>query len=145
MPILTYATTVQFFQFGLPQTALGAATIADVQAALDSASSLMDDYFNGRYNLPFVAVSLSVAEKCCHIAAFLFLSGVRGYNPDADADKNVKGRYDEALAWCDRVQRRAIHPIVTDSGPDPRLIQPEALSSSVVNVATGQRAATRCW
>lgn len=145
MPVTTYASLAQFFQYGLPETVLGARPMADVQSALDAASAKMDSYFNGRYNMPLLTVSLDVAIVCCHLAAFLFMSGDRGYNPDAGADVNIKARYVEAIEWCDRVQRRALHPIITDSGPLSTLLQPIVLSSSVTNVATGHRCATRGW
>jgi len=150
--ITTYATVAQFFAWGMPQTALGSKTVADVQSALDVSSSEMDDYFRGRFPLPLASVGISVSRRCVAIAVNTFLGG-RGFSPVTGADQQIIANLAAAEKWCDEVQRRVKFPdIVVD--PSARMptsldvsgsAQPIVLSSSCVDVSTGRRAATRCW
>lgn len=124
MAITTYATVAQFFDWGLPQTALGARTVADVQSALDAASSDMDDFFRGRFPLPFSAVGLSVSRKCVALAVNIFLGG-RGFSPVTGADERVIAGVADAKDWLDRVQRRVLFPDVTS---DASAVMPTSLT-----------------
>lgn len=151
MPVTTYASVAQFFEWGLPQTALGARTVADVQSALDTSSSDMDDCFRGAYPLPFASVGLSVSRRCVHHARYLFLGG-RGFSPETGADKDIIRAEEDFQVWADKVQRRVIFPdVVVDTTAiviRPPTVesyaQPVVLSSSVIN-SDGGRAATRGW
>jgi len=109
--ITTYATLAQFFEWGLPATALGARTTADVQSALDAASSEMDDYFRGVYPLPFSSVGLSVSRRCVAIARNIFMGG-RGFSPVTGADEDLIRQLKDAEDWLDKVQRRVKFPDV---------------------------------
>lgn len=150
MAITVYATRNDFSAV-LPTTAWGARTVADVDQALADASSEMDDFFRGRYPLPFSRVGQTVAKRCAFIARYLFLGG-RGFAPETDSDKRVVADYEQTMEWLDRVQRRVTHPDVT---VDPTAIapasldpagspQPIALSLSVVDM-NGRTAPTRGW
>lgn len=151
MPLTTYATVAQFFEWGLPQTALGARTVADVQAALDASSSDMDDNFRGVYLLPLASVGLSVSRRCVHHARYLFLGG-RGFSPVTGADQDIINAEKDFQVWIDKVQRRVIFPEITPdvtARPIPvnsygPYAQPEVSSSSVIN-DLGWRAPTRGW
>lgn len=123
MTIYTYASVAQFFEWGLPQTALGSRTVADVQAALDAASADMDDSFRGRFPLPFSAVGLSVSRRCVHHARYLFLGG-RGFSPVSGADQDVIAAEAAYQEWIDKVQRRVLFPDVT---VDPSATLPTTL------------------
>lgn len=151
MSVTVYADVPQFFAWGLPQTAMGARTVADVQAALAASSADMDDAFRGRFPLPFLAVGLSVARRCVEHARYLFLGG-RGFSPETEADKDIVRAEADFWQWLDRVQRRVLFPDVTID-PTARVpltldpggsAQPVVLSSSVVTM-DGARAPTRCW
>jgi phage gp36-like protein len=74
----------------------------------------MDSYFSARYGkgMPFLAWDIAVTEKCVEIAQWKLLN-IRGYNPAAGADVNVRDRWVAALAWCAGVERQRIHPKVT--------------------------------
>lgn len=133
--------------YGLPATALQspALTPAVLNAALVAASAEMDSYFNGRYPLPLLTWDTSVTEVCCKITAYHLLS-VRGYNPASAADVNIRDRYTDSIAWLNKVQRQAVHPIVTPTDQsNPNTQQPGVSSSSVVFVSTGQRLPQRGW
>lgn len=152
MPITTYASVAQFFEWGLPPTALGARTVVDVQSALDAASSDMDDSFRGIAPLPFASVGLSVSRRCVHHARYLFMGG-RGFSPVSGSDQDILRAEEDFQVWIDKVQRRALFPdIVVDvsakmpvpisTGP---LAQPFVVSSSAVSTGSGRRAPTRGW
>lgn len=151
MAILVYATVLQFFDWGLPQTAIGSRTVADVQSAIVASSSDMDDCFRGRFPLPFATVGLSVSRRCVYHARYIFLGG-RGYSPVSGADDDILRAETEYQEWIDKVQRRVMFPDVTidpTAKTPPSLdpggsAQPLALSSSSVD-ANGRRGATRCW
>lgn len=125
-----YATTTDLTSFGL--NAISVANIDPVvlNAQLIAASGLMDSYFAGRYNLPLVSYDQSVTINCCYIAAWLVLSKSRGFNPDNPGDVTVRQSYEDAIAWCNGVQRQAIHPTVVQTpiaGPAYQLPQVSTL------------------
>lgn len=111
MSVTVYATVADFVQ-RLPQTAWGARTTADVQYALATASSDMDDTFRGLYPLPFLAVGASVTRRCVDHARYLFMGG-RGFSPTTEADQDIVRAEEEYVAWMDLVQRRTKFPDVT--------------------------------
>ena len=144
-----YATIEQFFGLGLPETARGQLLDADITAALVAASSTCDGYFRGRYgqdSTPLISWGEEVSKWVCWIAAYELLSGPRGFNAAAGADVNLRDRYDLAIGYLAQTQRQAYHPTL-----EPRPVvnttgtQPLILSSSVVDLANGRRAATRGW
>lgn len=141
MAITTYATVAQFFQWGLPQTALGARTVADVQSALDLASSHLDDYFRGRFPLPFSAVGKSVSGHTVAVAVNIFLGG-RGFSPVSGADQKVIADLAAAEVWADKVQRRVLFPDVTI---DPSATVPTTLDPAGAAQPTVWSQPNRCW
>ena len=143
MPVTVYASVADFVQ-RLPVTAWGARTIADVQYALATASSDMDDCFRGRYVLPFLAVGASVARRCVDHARYLFMGG-RGFSPTTESDQDIIRAEEEFQVWLDKVQRRVLFPDVTPiASGSPTLDQPFVISSSVIN-DLGQRGPNRGW
>lgn len=147
-----YADVDDFVLYGLKANAWGTATETDIEAELDAASEMMDDFLNGRYNLPLLSWPRSFRVCCCAIASYLLLVSPRGYNAGAGADENIRKRYDEMISTSEategylrKVQRRVLHPVVTETQTDTRLEQPVILSSSVVDVSTGATAANRGW
>ncbi len=143
MPVTSYAT-IQQFADRLPATAWGSRTQADALRAIATASSMMDDHFRGRWDLPFAAVGLSVSEYCVDIARNLFMGG-RGFTPVSGADQDLIAGLAAAAVWLDKVQRRVLFPDVTLINAPPDLQQPVTLSSSAINPYGSQRAPTRGW
>lgn len=144
-----YATIEQFWQFGLPQTARGQLSDAEINAALVSASATCDGYFRGRYgdgSVPLVAWGEEVSTWVCWIAAYNLMTGPRGYNSAASADTNLRDRRDDAMTKLAETQRQAYHPTLTPgTAVNTTGTQPLILSSSVIDVASGRRAASRGW
>jgi phage gp36-like protein len=140
-----YATIAQLFQFGMPGTARATLTDTDLNAGLVAASAEADGYLRGRYAYPLLAYGEQLPMYVCWLAAYLILSGARGYNPAAGADSNLRDRYDDARGWFEGVQAKRIHPDITPSdGQSPRYDQPVVLTSSVVS-QSGRVCRSRGW
>lgn len=146
-----YATQADRNAHGVPASALGALTSQQIDAALASASAVMDGYFAGRYAMPLVSWDVSVVRCCVFIADYELMS-TRGFNPAAGADANVAARYEEMLTgrpgvepWLKQVQRRATHPAVVEAVQDAKHQRPRVLSSSVIDCATGATGPNRRW
>ena len=140
-----YATIADLTVYGLPATALGQTTPAQQQAAIDGASATVDNFFNGRYALPLIAWDLQTRMVTCWIAAYLILAGPRGFNSAAGADDNIRTRYEDAMTWLDKVQRKAAHPLVTPSASQsPTFDMPVAITASVTTQG-GSTARNRGW
>ena len=143
----TYAQISDLTTYGLPPTALQSPNlpVQVVQGALNDASDIADSYLRGRYALPLLAWGTELTQAVCRIAAYNLLS-VRGYNPAAAADVNIRDRYTDALDWLNKVQRQAVHPNVTPQpSQTPQYNQPFVTSFSVISTATGQKAPQRGW
>jgi len=142
---MTYASVSDLITYGLPATALGALSPAQQNAALESASKVVDSYLRGRYALPLTAWGSEITEATCRIAAYNLLN-VRGYNSAAGADENIAARYEQTILWLRDVQRQAAHPDVTpQASQTPNYDQPTVISSSVTSLATGATARNRGW
>jgi phage gp36-like protein len=81
-------------------------------AACDSASEVVDSYLRDRYRLPLSAWGVDIIRTTALIAVYDLLV-VRGYNPSAGADVNVRLRYEDALKWLQMVARQEIQANVT--------------------------------
>jgi len=142
---MAYASSTDLTTFGLPLTALGQLTAAQIAGALDVASQKVDSYLRGRYALPLLAWGSEITEATAKIAAYNLLT-IRGYNPAAGADINIKLRFDDAITWLNKVQRQAAHPNVTPQNTQATYYgQPKVTSQSVTQVFTGATAANRGW
>lgn len=141
-----YAQIADFFRYGIRPEARGTLTDDDINGNLVKASAMMDSKFRGRYALPFIAWGAEVTMYCCWIAAYLLLSGPRGYNPQAGADINIEGRFEKASLWLHDVQRQAAHPDVTpQQSQSPGYDQPFVITSSVASVTSGKTMRSRGW
>lgn len=109
-----YATQADLARFGVMASATQAIPSASLDAALSSASRVLDSYFRARYSLPLLDWDDSVREKTCWIAAYNVLS-MRGFSQDAGRDEQVRMRYESAVAWAEGVERQRVHPRVTQT------------------------------
>jgi phage gp36-like protein len=141
----TYASLADLTLYGCPATSLGALSTDQQNAALSSASEVVDSYLRGRFSLPLTAWGVDITEATCRIAAYNLMN-IRGYNPASAADVNLLDRYTAAISWLRDVQRQAAHPNVTpQQAATPDWVQPFVYSTSVVDVSTGATAARRGW
>lgn len=122
---------------GIPATALGTLTPAQIQAALDVASGIVDSYLRGRYLLPLQAWGKEITKATCLVAAFDVID-IRGRNSAAGADPALFEHYMITVEWLRGIQRRAVHPNVTPAfDPAPAYEQPMVITRSVINAAGG--------
>ena len=113
-----YCALSDLSTIGINAIALNDVSNAEQNAAIVSASAMIDDHIGGRYPLPLLAWPTSFAYHCAKIAVYVCLSA-RGYNPDAGADPLWKQDYEKAIAWCRGIQRQEVHPQVQVSQPSP--------------------------
>ena len=147
MPSSQYCSLADLTTYGAPATALNTPQLTPQiqQGAIIAASAVMDTYFAGRYQLPFISWGIELNDCCARIAVYQLLS-IRGYNPASAADVNIRDRYKDAIDWLNKVQRQAIHPnVVLTQANTPGYQQPFVISSSVINTATGATAPNRGW
>ena len=103
---------------GINSVSLEDVSDTEQQAAIVSASAMIDDHIAGRYPLPLLAFPPSFTLHCAKIAVYICLSA-RGYNPDAGTDPLWVKDYEKAIAWCRGIQRQEVHPTVQVSQPSP--------------------------
>lgn len=143
---MSYAGVADFYVYGIPATASSGMTTAQIQGALDSASSEIDGYFKGRpYALPLLAWGVEVKRWNCVMAAWELIA-VRGFNPASGADPVLRTRYVDCIETLKAVQRKAYHPDVTESLviASPGKTQPRVFSQSVTT-STGTTSTNRGW
>lgn len=93
-----YADLTQFHAYGLPAVALDGFD-GDVIDHIAAASSVFDSHARGRYSVPLaVPVALEVVMCVCACAAYTVLS-IRGFDPENEANVNVRMRYDDCKTW----------------------------------------------
>lgn len=91
-----YATEAEFEVLGLPAVALDGFT-GSVDDHLTAASGVVDSYLRGRYRLPLAEpYPQEIITATCVIAAWSILN-VRGFDPSAASDVNVRTRYEDII------------------------------------------------
>lgn len=123
------AERADLYRFGIPSAAIAAISTADQDSQLDSASELALGMIYGRYKGPLVSWADDLRMQVCRIAAYNLLN-IRGYNPAAGADVNIKMRNDEAITWLTSVARQEISPnIVGAPSASPAYDSPDVISA----------------
>jgi phage gp36-like protein len=145
---MAYATQADLLTYGFPSSALGTLTVQQITTQLQSASEFADSFFRARWGataVPLVAWDSTVTEAVAKIAALRLLK-VRGYSPNSTADQQFRQGYDDAIEWLDKVQRQQAHPLVTLASTGVAgSVQPQVVSSSVVDVSSGRSSGNRGW
>jgi hypothetical protein len=146
---MAYASQADLLTVGMPAQALGQLSPAQIGGALQNASDKLDEGFRGRYgNGPsplLLTWDSSITEAVAAIAAYKLMK-VRGFDPDSGADSTFRDGYNDAMIFIGNVQRQQAHPVVTVAGtPLPGAVQPNLISSSVIDLASGRRAPNRGW
>lgn len=143
-----YASIADLFLYGLREEARGDVPDSALTANLISASQMVDGYLVGRYgvgSVPLVSWGTEITMWTAWIAAYLVMSGPRGYSADA-IDANIRLRYEDARDLLRRTQRQDYHPILeARQAQGSTGIQPLVISYSVVNLASGCTGPRRGW
>lgn len=144
---MAYASQTDLTNVGLPANALATLTTQQISAALQSASDRADAAFRARYGInsvPLVTVDSTIVQAVAKMAAYELMV-VRGMKPGGPDWELFKTRYDDAIAYLDRIQRQQAHPLVTLAGGASAPQQPNLASSSVVNLSNGASGTNRGW
>ena len=123
---MSYATIAQLKQVGVNADALVGISDPDLQAALDSASSMADGYLATRFTLPLVApYPADLIQHTAGLAAYLAIR-TRGFDPNASP--SVRMGYEDAVGWLKDISRNLVHPQVTESSSSGN-VEPIVLSN----------------
>jgi phage gp36-like protein len=127
---MSYCVRADLATYGVSAVALAPIDTAVQDAACQSASEVVDSYFRDRFKLPLSSWGIDVTRVTAVIAVYDLLV-VRGYNPSAGADVNVRMRYEDALKWLLQVARQEVQPNVTPQQHDsPGYDAPRILTNS---------------
>jgi phage gp36-like protein len=142
-PVYQYATIAQLSLSGVQPAALSGFTDPQKNAALLSASRLLDGYLRSKFTLPLVQAGDDLARATAIVAAYDLMVS-RGYNPSAGGDPIILTRYKEIigtpplqLGWADLVANGKITPDVTDSSPGATEGRPAARARIVSSSQRG--------
>jgi phage gp36-like protein len=144
---MAYASQADLLQVGFPQAAVGVLSVAQIAAALQSASDYADGFFRARWgaaSVPLLTWDSSVTDAVVKIAAFRLLK-VRGFNPQSPQDAQFKADHDDAIDWLNKVQRQQAHPLVTLAAHAAPPVAPLLITGSVVNLSSGAMSKNRGW
>lgn len=122
-----YATQADFASLGLLPKVTATIASADIDAALEAASRVVDSYIGSRYDLPLTNYDKSVTIATCKIAAYDLLSR-RGFAAGAADSENVRQRYEDAIGWCKDVAKGLALPsvVATTDQTKPSAYNPQS-------------------
>lgn len=147
MSIVSYpplASSADLNLYGMLGSSMGKLTAGQIGACLQAASDEVYSALSGRFAPPYVNWDTATIIAVCKIAAWELLN-LRGYNPAASADTNIKNRADQARAWILGVQKKSIHPRITPASAQPTYDQPKVVSASTTGVGSGGTGTNRGW
>lgn len=143
-----YASVTDVVSVGLQANVLSRLQPSQQLACIVDASSEADAHFRGRWGytmVPLLAWDALITGAVARLAAFKMIC-VSGINPDSVDYKIGRQLFDDAMETLNDIQRQQLHPNVTlANGALPGQQQPNVVSYSVVNLATGGTASNRGW
>lgn len=146
---MPYASQLDLQAVGMPPQAFGQISQAQIAAALQNASDYVDSFLRARYGMasvPLLAWDSTITKATAKVAAYYLIVDGRGINPNSTDWTIVRTGYEDSVEYLNRIQRQQAHPNLTLAATGlPGSIQPNVVSSSVVNLASGGRASNRGW
>lgn len=123
-----YASIAELYLYGAPSTAFGSLASTALDDALQAASGRVDSALRthrANTQLPLTTYGADVKQCVCKLATYELLS-LRGFNPAAGSDANVRMRYDDAMAWIRGVAKGEIHldvePVLTSASQGSAIV-----------------------
>lgn len=107
-----YATPEQLAQLSVAARAIAGIPTADKEAALLANSRRADGYLAQQFTVPLSAWNEDLSRAVCDWTTYDLLS-VRGYNPEAPGDVNVRLRALDATRWFEAIAAGEVIPQVT--------------------------------
>lgn len=136
---MSYCTVADLASYGVSAVALAPIDPAVQQAACDAASAVVDSFLRDRFKLPLSRWGVDLTQKTAILAVYDLLV-VRGYNPSAGADVNLRLRYEDTMTWLLHVARQEVQPDVTPQQHDsPGYDAPRILTNSQRGWSTGSK------
>lgn len=135
-----YVVRAQLPQYWSAAAFNGTTSSQQDQACID-ATSEVDSYLRGRYQMPLLSWGADLVKYTAWIAIYQLLTGARGMGQAAGQDQTILLRYYEAvgnpnvpgsMGWLQKVQRQSIHPDITATVPpqqDPTFGLPQVFTS----------------
>jgi phage gp36-like protein len=113
-----YASILQLEAIGISAAAISKIQAPAKNAALLTASTMINGYLRGAFTLPLIAWGADLTRACAIIAAYDLLSA-KGFNPEqGSGDENVRKRFEDILAWLKLVAAGTVVPYgIEDSTP----------------------------
>jgi phage gp36-like protein len=106
-----YAEASDIVALGIPQATAARFGTTAINAQLQAASSIADQYISASFTLPLVSWTYDLRLIVCSIAVYYlyFQYGI------SDNDHLIENRYKSALEWLGRVADKTMHPQWVDS------------------------------
>ncbi len=104
-----YATIVELQNYSLnPQVIANYNFTEDsMNAAIAAASADVNSYLRSQQILPLTSWDAKIIQVTCDIAAYRLFKN-NGFDPAAVQNANIKGCYDEAMTWLNKVAEQLI-------------------------------------
>ena len=112
------ASRSDLYSRGAPASAFSSVPLEVQDDVLLSKSAYAYGFIKGHYPGEWTAWSEDVVECVCKLAAYELFC-VRGFNPGAGSDVNIRMRYEDACAWLRDVARGSVHPTIETSSAAP--------------------------
>lgn len=110
----SYLTLTEYGRLSLLPAAFGTVSNDVKEARISARSRWADGYLGAQFELPLAAWEDDLRHAVA-MAVDWDLMSFRGFNPEANADRVVLLRYEQAQAWLEQVAAGKITPMVTDS------------------------------
>lgn len=144
---MAYCDPADLPTYGVNATALAPIPAPVQQGACDASSAIIDSYFRDRYRLPLTAWGTDVRRAAAVLSVYDLLV-VRGYNPAAGADLNLRLRYEDTLRWLLQVSRQEVQANVTPTQDQAEGYDAPAIATSAQRGWTtvlGSRGSTKVF
>jgi len=107
--VAAYCTRDDLTAVGVNANALRDVPGASVTSAIAMASDLIDSYLRVQFALPLASAGAELKRAAAIIAAYDLMSA-RGYNPNEPEDSPLRKRYEDVIAWLEKVAAGAPLP-----------------------------------
>ena len=116
------------YRLGIRDVVLSSISPYDQDVALDAVSAQVQAELATRYSAPWASWGDDIRKIVCQIAAYDMLSALRGYNPAAGADPNIRDRAVDARKTLISIAKSEIgSTIVTADSTSPVYDSPKVV------------------
>ncbi len=113
-PILIYLDPSELPDYGIAETALRGVPVERQRKAILASCRRFDSYLRGQVIFPLTQAGADVKEAVAIMTAYSMIA-VRGMSAESGADEILLTRYEQTIAWLERIADGKAFPDVTDS------------------------------